>query len=188
MTRACDKKVSARSGCVDWIGLGVQHGTMSIRFHAGLLALATLLLLGACGTQVTNSEISEPSTVGAVVDSTLSTNGTAVGDDGGASLGKCADVVGVEIDPEAAGTFNFSVTVSSDETGWDKYADAWEVRTTEGEVLAERILVHPHENEQPFTRSLGGVEMPDGTNEVVVVARDSVLGFCGAAYSVSIPG
>ncbi len=160
---------------------------MPIRFRTRRLALATLLLLGACGTQVTNSQNGEPSTVGAIVDSSLSTT-VAAGGGGGAPVGKCADVVGVEIDVEAEGTFNFSVTVSSDETGWDKYADAWEVRTTDGEVLAERILAHPHENEQPFTRSLGGVKMPDGTIEVVVVARDSVLGFCGAAYSVSIPG
>ncbi len=100
---------------------------------------------------------------------------------------RCANVIGVTVDQEGNGSYRFSVTVLSDELGWDKYADAWEVRSLDGEVLGVRELVHPHEDEQPFTRSLAGVVIPPDIDEVVVVARDSVVGFCGSAYSVSLP-
>ena len=99
----------------------------------------------------------------------------------------CADVIGVTIEGATAG-FEVSATVRSADTGWDKYADLWEVRSPNGTVLGQRVLAHPHVDEQPFTRSLGGVEIPDGVGEVTIVARDSVAGFCGAEYVVEVPG
>jgi hypothetical protein len=99
----------------------------------------------------------------------------------------CADVIDVTI--EAAGTgFTVSATVRSADTGWEKYADLWEVRGPDGAVLGERALAHPHVDEQPFTRSVSGVEIPDGVGEVTVAARDSVEGFCGAEYVTEVPG
>jgi hypothetical protein len=98
----------------------------------------------------------------------------------------CADVIDVTIEPGSSG-FNVSATVSSADEGWDKYADAWQVRTISGTVLGERILTHPHENEQPFTRSLSGVDIPPDVAEVVVAARDTVVGFCGAEFVVEVP-
>jgi hypothetical protein len=38
--------------------------------------------------------------------------------------------------------------------------------------LGMRVLGHPHVNEQPFTRSLSGVQIPDGTTQVQIQARD----------------
>ena len=99
----------------------------------------------------------------------------------------CADVIDVTIEAAAAG-FNVSATVRSADTGWEKYADLWEVRTPDGSVLGERVLAHPHVEEQPFTRSLGGVVIPDDISEVRVAARDSVAGFCGAEYVAEVPG
>jgi hypothetical protein len=78
--------------------------------------------------------------------------------------------------------------VLSADTVWDKYADRWEVRAPDGRVLGERVLTHPHENEQPFTRALSGVEIPAELKEVVLAAHDSVAGFCGDTYTVAIPG
>jgi len=63
------------------------------------------------------------------------------------------------------------------DTGWDHYADAWRVVTPEGEVLGTRLLTHPHVNEQPFTRSLNGVNIPRGVTKVIVEARDSKDGW-----------
>jgi hypothetical protein len=40
-----------------------------------------------------------------------------------------------------------------------------------------RVLGHPHENEQPFTRSLSGVQIPNGTKQVQVQARDLPQGW-----------
>ena len=102
--------------------------------------------------------------------------------------GMCADVEEVVITAEAGGTFRFHVTVRSSETGWDKYADAWEVRAPDGTVLGTRILAHPHLDEQPFTRSLSGVAIPADVTRVEVAARDLLEGFCGTILPAEIPG
>jgi hypothetical protein len=97
----------------------------------------------------------------------------------------CADVVVVEV-VEVGEGLRFDVTVSSADTGWEKYADLWEVRDPDGAVLGSRVLAHPHVEEQPFTRS-AVVAVPPGVDRVEVAARDSVEGFCGAALEVALP-
>ena len=103
------------------------------------------------------------------------------------SAAGCADVIDVTIEAAAAG-YEISATVRSADTGWDKYADLWEVRAPDGTVLGERVLAHPHVEEQPFTRTLSNVSIPDGAAEVTIAARDSVAGFCGAKYVAGVPG
>lgn len=61
------------------------------------------------------------------------------------------------------------VTVSHPDSGWDHYADVWRIYGPDGQLLAERILVHPHETEQPFTRSTE-FRPPDGVTEISVIA------------------
>lgn len=98
----------------------------------------------------------------------------------------CAGVIAVELTAQGGG-YQVSATVSSADTGWDKYADAWIVRTLDGEILGTRELTHPHVDEQPFTRSLSGVQIPEGVDTVEVAARDSVEGFCGETMEVDVP-
>lgn len=98
-----------------------------------------------------------------------------------------ADIVAVEIHAEAGGTFRFDVTVRHADTGWDHYADAWDVLAPDGTVLGTRTLYHPHVNEQPFTRSLGGVVIPIGMETVTVRAHDSVDGHGGETVTVTVP-
>jgi hypothetical protein len=104
------------------------------------------------------------------------------------ALAAPADVVAVQVIAEAGGTFRFDVTVRSDETGWDKYADRWEVLAPDGTVLGTRVLQHPHVEEQPFTRSLSGVVIPGGVTTLRLRARDSVEGWGGAEMTVPVPG
>ena len=99
----------------------------------------------------------------------------------------CADVIEVVVTREGSGTYRFDVTVSSQDTGWDKYADAWEVRDSSGNVLGVRVLTHPHVDEQPFTRSLSQVMIPVSVRELIVAARDSVDGFCGEVFTLAVP-
>ncbi len=99
----------------------------------------------------------------------------------------CADVVAAVAEEQPDGTYSFEVTVLSADTGWDKYADAWEVRGPAGAVLGTRELLHPHVDEQPFTRTLDGVLVPDDVPAVIVAARDSVEGFCGETLEVGLP-
>lgn len=81
----------------------------------------------------------------------------------------------------------FAVTVEHDDNGWEHYANRWEVLTPEGDVLATRVLAHPHDNEQPFTRSLGGVKIPKALTEVLVRAHDSRHKLGGKESRVTLP-
>lgn len=99
-----------------------------------------------------------------------------------------ADVVAVKVQRAASGAFDFDVTVRSDDTGWDQYADALEVLTPDGRtVLKRRILLHPHDDEQPFTRDVYGVVVPPGTATVQVRARMKPGGYSGASMTVELP-
>lgn len=80
----------------------------------------------------------------------------------------------------------FSVTLSHPDTGWDHYADAWEVLDADGNSLGIRELAHPHETEQPFTRSLGGVAIPAGATSVFVRARCNVDGWSDDLFEVDL--
>lgn len=84
-------------------------------------------------------------------------------------------------------TWRFDVTIAHGDTGWDHYADGWFVLAPDGTELGYRELLHPHVNEQPFTRSLSGVVVPDGVSEVLIRPRDSVHGM-GADYPLSLGG
>ncbi len=88
-----------------------------------------------------------------------------------------ARVIEVLASPQTDGTWRFSVTVAHDDTGWDHYADKWQVLGPEGELLGERVLLHPHVEEQPFTRSLSGVHIPAAVAVVTVRAHDTVDGW-----------
>ncbi|MEL7524411.1 MAG: hypothetical protein AAFN16_01500 [Pseudomonadota bacterium] len=84
-------------------------------------------------------------------------------------------------------TWTFSVTLRHGDTGWDHYADQWQVFTPDGKLLGERVLLHPHVEEQPFTRSLSGVAVPDDVAEVIIRARDSVHGVAEQEFRLSLP-
>jgi hypothetical protein len=97
-----------------------------------------------------------------------------------------ADVVDVRAAQSGDGTWRFDVTVLHADAGWDHYADKWDVVGPDGTVFGERVLLHPHDNEQPFTRSQTGIQIPDDVSEVAVRAHDSVHGYGGAQMSVDL--
>ena len=86
----------------------------------------------------------------------------------------------------SAGTWSFHVTLRHADTGWDDYADGWRVELSDGTILGERTLYHPHVQEQPFTRSLSGVKIPDGVSQVQIRARTLTDGWDSATYSVQL--
>lgn len=140
------------------------------------VAVAAVVLAAGCAGQSVPTE-----TVPPAEDEVTAVEPT------GAEPGDCADVVDVKITPESSGTYRFDVTVRSPDTGWEKYADRWEVRAPDGALLGERVLAHPHVDEQPFTRSQTGIDIPADVKTVTVVARDSVAGFCGEEVEVDLP-
>jgi hypothetical protein len=98
-----------------------------------------------------------------------------------------ADVINATASKAANGTYTFTVTVKSDDTGWDKYADRWEVVAPDGTVLGTRVLAHPHEEEQPFTREQSGIVIPDGVTKVTIRAHDKVEGHGGKIVVLDLP-
>jgi hypothetical protein len=98
-----------------------------------------------------------------------------------------ADVVEVKVTAEARGTFNLDVTVRHADAGWEHYADKWEVIGPDGEVYATRVLAHPHDDEQPFTRSQGGVQIPQDVKSVTVRAHDLLHGYGGREVTAVLP-
>lgn len=83
--------------------------------------------------------------------------------------------------------WRFDVTLRHPDTGWDHYADGWEVLAPDGTQLGLRVLAHPHEHEQPFTRSLSGVVVPDDVQSVFVRARCIVDGWSEDLIEVPLP-
>lgn len=88
----------------------------------------------------------------------------------------------------SGGAWTFDVTLRHADSGWDHYADAWRVLGPDGTVLGTRTLYHPHETEQPFTRSLSGVRIPDDAAEVQIEAHDKVHGWAADRLTVALPG
>lgn len=88
---------------------------------------------------------------------------------------------------EAGGTWRFDVTIRHPDTGWDHYADGWRVLDMQGNELGLRVLFHPHVNEQPFTRSLNGVAIPEGTTQVQIQARDLPEGWNKDTMVITLP-
>ena len=85
------------------------------------------------------------------------------------------------------GSYTFSATVAHADTGWKHYADKFEILAPDGRVLGTRILIHPHVDEQPFTRGLGNVRIPAGIAEVIVRASDNVHKAGKVTFTVKLP-
>ncbi len=104
-----------------------------------------------------------------------------------------ANVIFVKATQAGDGTWRFDVTVRHNDEGWDHYADGWDVVTPDGTVLKAnagdaftRVLLHPHENEQPFTRSQSRLTIPEGVTTVTVRAHCSVHEFGGREVTVDL--
>ena len=96
------------------------------------------------------------------------------------------DVVDATAELSGDGTWTFAATLSSPYDSAERYADAWRVRNADGTVYGIRELLHDHANEQPFTRSQSGIEIPDDVDVVIVEGRDQVSGWGGATVEVPL--
>ena len=104
-----------------------------------------------------------------------------------------ADVNFVRAAMSDDGSWTFQVTVSHPDIGWDDYTDGWDVVLPDGTVLKAtsehpftRLLIHPHVDEQPFTRSQSSLQIPAGIETVTVRAHDIVFGFGGREVDVNL--
>jgi hypothetical protein len=96
-----------------------------------------------------------------------------------------ADVIDATVSCNPGCTFH--VTVRHADSGWDHYANQWQIVAADGTILATRVLYHPHQTEQPFTRSLSGVKIPSHVQTVTIRAGDLVHGFGGREIQLQLP-
>jgi hypothetical protein len=132
----------------------------SLKRHWSFLRALSLLLLAIAGSAVLQVE---------------------------AAVQKYPDVVGVKVKARGPNLFDFDVTVSSPYDSAQRYADAFRATGKDGKVFGERKLLHDHASEQPFTRDLYGVVVPDGVRKVVIQAKDQKYGYGGKTVEVDLP-
>ena len=98
-----------------------------------------------------------------------------------------ADVLKVRAKCDDNNKCRFTVRVRHKDRGWNHYVNRWEILSLEGEVLATRVLAHPHVDEQPFTRSLTA-EIANEHKSVIVRAHDSEHAYGGKEVTVVLRG
>lgn len=98
-----------------------------------------------------------------------------------------AQVENVKAVQNSDGRWTFSVSIRHKDEGWDHYADEWIVVNPEnGDILGSRILAHPHDNEQPFTRSLSGVNIPENVVKVEIRAKCTLHSYNGKRVTIDL--
>lgn len=95
-------------------------------------------------------------------------------------------IVAAEFHKGTGDLWSVNVTLKHNDTGWDHYADNWRIVDGEGKILGDRVLYHPHVMEQPFTRSLSNVKIPQGTTMVYIEAHDKVHGWTQKRLAVDL--
>ena len=159
---------------------------MRTLFHAALAAISALLFV-ACRSADTprSTPMNTPTAMppAASASTPQPPSGQAAN----------ADVTYVRAVQTGADTWTFHVTVEHPDAGWEDYADGWDVLTLDGTVLKPdpespftRLLLHPHVDEQPFTRSQGGIVIPEGVMQVRIRAHDLVDGYGGREVIVDL--
>jgi hypothetical protein len=133
------------------------HSQHALRFLTGV---ALILGLAGCGVSENGGRPADPTTITRQVSSQ-----------------QYPDVVSANVEAEADGKYRFEATISSPYDSPERYADAWRILSPDGARLAIRELLHDHAGEQPFTRSLSGVEIPTDIEVVTIQARDLVNGW-----------
>lgn len=96
-----------------------------------------------------------------------------------------ADVIAAEVKHVGGKFYRFNVTVHHNDQSWEHFAKAWEVLDMHGNIIGARILLHPHINEQTFTRS-HTVVIPENINQVTIRAYDLVHRYGGKEITIDI--
>jgi len=102
-----------------------------------------------------------------------------------ASAQRFPDVIGAEL-TRSGETWSLAVTISSPYDSPERYADGWRVLAPDGTVLGEHTLTHDHAGEQPFTRTMTGLRIPEGVEQIVVEGRDLAHGYGGTTTTIEV--
>jgi len=95
-------------------------------------------------------------------------------------------ILTAEFQKSGAQVWSVNITLKHSDTGWKHYADNWRIVDKKGNILGDRVLMHPHVNEQPFTRGLGNVTIPESVKTVYVEAHDKVHGWTAKKLQIDL--
>ncbi|PKN56663.1 MAG: hypothetical protein CVU56_14905 [Deltaproteobacteria bacterium HGW-Deltaproteobacteria-14] len=95
-----------------------------------------------------------------------------------------ADIVGLDV-TGAAGDYAFTVIIASDDVDCEHYTDWWEVVLVDGTLVYREVQLHPHVDEQPFTRTGGHLAIAEDAL-VLVRAHFHPDGYVGVAWVGSV--
>lgn len=146
-----------------------------------LVIVAVIGALGACASDGAPDGSSSASSA----VTTDAGDGTSNRPATGSAVQQHPDVIAATATSTEDG-WTITATLSSPYDSPERYADAWRVLDPDGAVLGVRHLVHDHADEQPFTRSLEGVEIPEAVAEVTIEGHDLRYGWGGATVTVEL--
>ena len=84
-------------------------------------------------------------------------------------------------------TYNFSVTILHNDTGWKHYVNKWDILDSDNKLLGTRVLYHPHVDEQPFTRSKNNVFINNTHKNVFIRVHDTVHQYSSKKFLIKLP-
>lgn len=99
---------------------------------------------------------------------------------------KFAQVTHVIATQQDNSSWCFDTSVRHNDQGWKHYANAWSIVDSQGIQLGYRRLGHPHDNEQPFTRSQCNIKIPSNISKVIVKAKCNNHGYGGKAILIDL--
>jgi len=145
------------------------------------IIFATFLLLG-CGTNSTPNTNTTQST-----DENTSTS-SSINDHNISNTPKeriRSDIVEVRVVGGDEGNYTFGVSIKSNDTGCEQYADLWEILSADGNYVYRRVLGHSHVNEQPFTRNGEHIDIKKDTI-IYIRAHMNNKGYVGDVFKGSV--
>lgn len=164
--------------------------------HALAISMVAVVAIASCGDDdaaepattepvTTEPATAEPAATAPVTTEPATTEPATTEPTTEVSEQRFPDVVGATA-TMAEGEWRFDVTISSPYDTPQRYADAWRILDPDGTELGVRLLAHDHQNEQPFTRSLSGVEIPDEVDSVTIEGRDQEYGWGGEVFVLTL--
>ena len=78
-----------------------------------------------------------------------------------------------------------TATLKHNDTSWKHYANKFDI-IVDNIIIATRILHHPHIHEQPFTRSISNVKIPNNTKTITIKAHDLIHKYGGKEFIIKL--
>lgn len=83
-------------------------------------------------------------------------------------------------------SMTIEVVLKHDDDGWEHYADSVAIFTTAGEKLANVAIKRPHAGHDYISVRLNNLDLPEGTEALIIKGNCSIDGWVGQPVTVSL--